>query len=98
MDLRLRILEESCSFGLSPGAWSRAQPAVSCRISHVNGDTHRTPDAAQKDEPPARKSSGLTALRWVWEWTKSILVAFSLFLVIRTFMVEAFRIPTGSME
>ena len=37
-------------------------------------------------------------LRWLWEWTKSILVAFTLFLFIRTFLVEAFRIPTGSME
>jgi signal peptidase I len=36
--------------------------------------------------------------RWAWEWIKSILVAFALFLVIRTFVVEAFRIPTGSME
>ena len=36
--------------------------------------------------------------RWVWEWTKSLAVAFMLFLLIRTFAVEAFRIPTGSME
>ena len=36
--------------------------------------------------------------RWAWEWTKSIVIAFTLFLVIRTFLVEAFRIPTGSME
>lgn len=36
--------------------------------------------------------------RWAWEWIKSIVIAFSLFLVIRTFLVEAFRIPTGSME
>ncbi len=36
--------------------------------------------------------------RWAWEWTKSIVIAFSLFLLIRTFLVEAFRIPTGSME
>lgn len=33
-----------------------------------------------------------------WEWTKSIGVAFLLFLVIRTFLVQAFKIPTGSME
>lgn len=32
------------------------------------------------------------------EWTKSFIIAFSLFLIIRTFLVEAFRIPTGSME
>lgn len=36
--------------------------------------------------------------RWIWEWTKSIAVAFALFLVVRTFIVEAFQIPTGSME
>jgi signal peptidase I len=41
---------------------------------------------------------GVTTGRWAWEWVKSILVAFALFLVIRTFIVEAFRIPTGSME
>lgn len=34
----------------------------------------------------------------VIEWIKSIAVALLLFLVIRTFVVEAFRIPTGSME
>lgn len=36
--------------------------------------------------------------RWAWEWVKSLFIAFVLFLVIRTFVVEAFRIPTGSME
>ncbi len=36
--------------------------------------------------------------RWMWEWTKSIAVAFALFLLVRTFVVEAFQIPTGSME
>ena len=33
--------------------------------------------------------------RWAWEWAKSIAVAFVLFLVVRTFVVEAFQIPTG---
>ena len=36
--------------------------------------------------------------RWFWEWTKSILVAFLLFIFVRTFIVEAFQIPTASME
>ncbi|MGD8700547.1 MAG: signal peptidase I, partial [Gemmatimonadales bacterium] len=36
--------------------------------------------------------------RWLWEWAKSISVAILLFLIIRTFAVEAFKIPTGSME
>jgi signal peptidase I len=32
------------------------------------------------------------------EWLKSILIAFLLFLFIRAFFVQAFKIPTGSME
>lgn len=37
-------------------------------------------------------------VRWTWEWLKSLAIAFTLFLLIRTFAVEAFRIPTASME
>lgn len=37
-------------------------------------------------------------LRTLWDWTRSVVVAFVLFLVIRSFMVEAFKIPTSSME
>jgi signal peptidase I len=40
--------------------------------------------------PPRRSAAG--------EWLRSIIIALALFLVIRTFIVEAFRIPTGSME
>ncbi|MGI8499185.1 MAG: signal peptidase I [Gemmatimonadaceae bacterium] len=36
--------------------------------------------------------------RLFWEWAKSFVIAVFLFLVIRTFLVEAFKIPTGSME
>jgi signal peptidase I len=36
--------------------------------------------------------------RWTWEWVKSLVIAFALFLLIRTFVIEAFRIPTASME
>lgn len=45
-----------------------------------------------------RTAGTASAGPWAWEWIKSILVAVALFLVIRTFLVEAFRIPTGSME
>ena len=34
----------------------------------------------------------------MWEWTKSIFIALVLFLFVRTFMIEAFQIPTSSME
>ena len=34
----------------------------------------------------------------LWEWTKSICVAVVVWLLLRTFLIEAFRIPSGSME
>src|SRR5512141_3076728 len=42
-----------------------------------------------------RKRSGL---RFAWDWFRSVVMALFLFLVIRSFFVEAFKIPTGSME
>jgi len=36
--------------------------------------------------------------RKAWEWCRSVLIAFALFLIIRAFLVEAFTIPTASME
>jgi signal peptidase I len=35
---------------------------------------------------------------FLWEWLKVVTVSVSLFLVIKTFVVEAFKIPSGSME
>jgi signal peptidase I len=47
----------------------------------------------------AQQSRGsISTGRWMWEWFKAISTALLLFLVVRTFVVEAFRIPTGSME
>ncbi len=34
----------------------------------------------------------------IWEYAESIIIALALALVIRTFVVEAFKIPSGSME
>src|SRR5215218_6556746 len=39
-----------------------------------------------------------SAFIWMWEWTKSIVVALVVWFFLRTFLVEAFRIPSGSME
>ncbi|MBV9881248.1 MAG: signal peptidase I [Gemmatirosa sp.] len=35
---------------------------------------------------------------WLWEWAKVFQIAFVLFLVLRAFFVEAYKIPSGSME
>src|SRR2546422_4723845 len=41
---------------------------------------------------------GRSKLGFLWEWTKIFQVSVLLFLLIRTFIVEAFKIPSGSME
>ncbi len=45
---------------------------------------------------PADRSRA--AIIWVWDWAKSIVVALVVWFFLRTFLVEAFRIPSGSME
>jgi signal peptidase I len=47
---------------------------------------------AVKAPEPVRERSALR------EWTKSILIAVIIWLVLRAFVMEAFRIPSGSME
>lgn len=47
---------------------------------------------------PRRPRKVASAARWTWEWLKSLTIAVALFLLIRSFAIEAFRIPTASME
>ena len=59
------------------------------------------PRPAPKNVVAAARSGGSapTAIPWrsIWDNTKSILGAILIFLVIRTFLVEAYRIPSPSM-
>src|SRR5690606_18782855 len=53
----------------------------------------------EEKQKPVQESRGtMSTGRWMWEGVKAISTAIVLFLVIRTFIVEAFKIPTGSME
>ena len=45
----------------------------------------------------SEEKTGQSFGRWLWEWTKSILVALVVWFFLRTFLIEAFRIPSGSM-
>ena len=47
---------------------------------------------------PAPRAIARRAARAVVEWLKSVSLALLLFLVLRAFLVEAFKIPSGSME
>jgi signal peptidase I len=47
------------------------------------------PDQAASAKPPRNEA---------WEWVKSLAIAFVLFLIIRTFLIQAYTIPSASME
>jgi signal peptidase I len=55
--------------------------------------TPSTAGRAQKARPVSQRSQ----LRNVWENFKSIVGALAIFLVLRAFIIEAYRIPSGSM-
>ena len=63
--------------------------------SFEEGGTAAQPEYERRGGRGVREQS---LFRSAWDWCKSILIAFVLFLVIRAFLVEAFKIPTASME
>ena len=73
---------------------SRAETTPEAPRARLSAE--RTLDERRKTAEAARGS--MSTGRWMWEWTKAISTAIVLFLVIRTFAFEAFKIPTGSME
>jgi signal peptidase I len=55
-------------------------------------------DPTPAQTPEARRSALGSFARGLYEWAKSLSLAVMLFLVVRAFLVEAYRIPSGSME
>ncbi|MGH7621504.1 MAG: S26 family signal peptidase, partial [Gemmatimonadaceae bacterium] len=53
---------------------------------------------AQRVEALRELNRGRTTLDFFVDWLKILVVSILMFAVIRTFFVEAFKIPSGSME
>jgi len=53
---------------------------------------------AESSFGPTPRRSRWRPVRVLWEWVKSMTTALVLFFLVRSFLVEAFKIPSGSME
>ncbi|HUH13222.1 MAG TPA: signal peptidase I, partial [Longimicrobiales bacterium] len=60
----------------------------------------RTAKDAARGKPRADKPTqpAMGSVEWALDWAKSLAVAFLIFLVLRTFLVQTFVITSGSME
>lgn len=64
----------------------------------ASATTRDAADPAPARPAPSRTPVTIRAMRAGWEWAKSVQLAIILFLLVRAFVVEAFKIPSGSME
>ncbi len=55
-------------------------------------------EGSERPQVPSESRGSMSTGRWMWEGVKAISTAVVLFLLIRALLVEAFKIPTGSME
>ena len=55
-------------------------------------------EAALRAANSGRRGARGGRLSWIWEWAKIFPAAVLLFLLLRAFLVEAYKIPSGSME
>ncbi|NIQ96873.1 MAG: signal peptidase I [Desulfuromonadales bacterium] len=56
-------------------------------------------DSAISEDQLVRNSADeKSAKPWYREWTEALVVAFIIAMILRTFVVQAFKIPSGSME
>jgi signal peptidase I len=67
-------------------------------IPAVAPESAAAPGMLLDSSPVRRTPLSIRAFRTGWEWAKSVSLAIILFVLCRTFLVEAFKIPSGSME
>jgi signal peptidase I len=57
-----------------------------------------TADRGTTDEQPVQKPYTATLKKWAKEWIPSLLIAFVATFTVNTYVAQAFKVPSGSME
>ena len=65
---------------------------------YSNPDEGHRDDVSDGGALPTDRADNDAVIKTLWDWTRSLLIAFVLFLGVRAMGVEAFKIPTSSME
>jgi signal peptidase I len=79
---------------------SGPSPSPSPAVADIETPERNQRDGAAQESHPEniKKSRARRAAEEAWDWAKSVAVALALALLIKTFLVQAYVIPTGSME
>ena len=87
-----------------PGRGRRASVGAPGRPA-TRGSTHPSargadvrPRKTGRPRPPERSRERSRASATAWEWVRTLLGAFVIYYVVQAFLIQAFRIPSGSME
>ncbi len=92
MDLASPPTDESAQ----PDSFESSELSVAVSSVDVPSSAASSSAASSEGEQEAKQSSG--RLQWFWELARVFPAAVLLFLGMRTFIVEAYKIPSGSME
>lgn len=82
----------------APGRTARGREARADGRPAGRGVARSLAPGARSRVAGRRPEGPSPAARAAWEWTRTLLGAFAIYFVVQAFLIQAFRIPSGSME
>src|SRR5690606_37191876 len=87
-----------CSSAAPPDETVRPQRRISNALQQISRELLMAKQKPAKGGKTANQKEAHGAGHVAWEWIKSGIIGFVIFLVVRTFLIQTFTIVSGSME